>query len=76
MKTVSIFKNGHNQAIRLPKEMEFERGVTELEIVRNGDEVILRPVRTRPSWSTLPAAGTADDDFLMDREDVVTEGRF
>jgi len=29
MRTVSIFKNGKNQAIRLPKDMEFN-GLSEL----------------------------------------------
>jgi antitoxin VapB len=47
MRTVSIFKNGNNRAIRLPRDLDFE-GVSELEIVREGDSIILRPVR--PTW--------------------------
>ncbi|MFP3560845.1 AbrB/MazE/SpoVT family DNA-binding domain-containing protein, partial [Paraburkholderia sp. SIMBA_049] len=39
MRTVSIFKNARNQAIRIPKDMEFE-GVTELEIRREGDTLL------------------------------------
>ncbi|HDL7412928.1 TPA: AbrB/MazE/SpoVT family DNA-binding domain-containing protein, partial [Yersinia enterocolitica] len=39
MRTVSIFKNGQNRAIRLPKDMDFD-GVTELEILRDGDSII------------------------------------
>lgn len=31
MRTVSIFKNGNNRAIRLPRDLDFE-GVSELEI--------------------------------------------
>jgi hypothetical protein len=31
MRTVSVFRNNQNQAIRLPKEFEFQ-GVTELTI--------------------------------------------
>ena len=50
MRTVSIFKNGKNQAIRLPTDMAYE-GVGELEITRNGDTITLRPVR--PSWLSL-----------------------
>ncbi len=50
MRTVSIFKNGNNRAIRLPRDLDFE-GVSELEIVREGDSIILRPVRpTRGSF--------------------------
>ena len=36
MRTVSIFKNGNNRAIRLPRDLDFD-GVSELEIVREGD---------------------------------------
>jgi antitoxin VapB len=73
MRTVSIFKNGKNQAVRLPKDMEFE-GVSELEIVKKGDTVMLRP--SRPNWLSLAGHDKADDDFLSQRTDVVMdEGR-
>lgn len=48
MRTVSIFKNGNNRAIHLPRDLDFER-VRELEIVREGDSIILRPVQ--PNWA-------------------------
>ena len=74
MRTVSIFKNGKNQAVRLPKDMEFD-GVSELEIVKNGDSITLRPLR--PSWVSFADLPKADDDFLQDRFPVVSdEGRF
>jgi antitoxin VapB len=75
MRTVSVFKNGKNQAIRLPIDMAFE-GVAELEIRRDGDTITLRPVR--PSWTSLrDAAAPADADFLQERTAVVDdEGRF
>jgi antitoxin VapB len=44
MRTVSIFRNNRNQAIRLPKDFEFP-GVAELTIERQGDTILLRPVR-------------------------------
>lgn len=47
MRTVSIVKNGNNRAIHLPRDLDFER-VRELEIVREGDSIILRPVQ--PNW--------------------------
>lgn len=73
-KTISIFKNGNNQAIRFPKDMEYE-GVGELEISKIGNTVTLRPVR--PDWISFSAIGKADPDFLLEREDVVSdEGRF
>ncbi|WP_048306147.1 type II toxin-antitoxin system VapB family antitoxin [Halomonas sp. PR-M31] len=74
MRTVSIFKNGKNQAVRLPKDMEFD-DVTKLEIIREGDTITLRPVR--PSWCSLSTLSKADADFLQERPGIVTdEGRF
>jgi antitoxin VapB len=75
MRTVSIFKNGNNRAIRLPREdLDFE-GVSELEIVREGDSIILRPVR--PTRGSFAQFEKADPDFMAEREDVVSdEGRF
>jgi antitoxin VapB len=74
MRTVSVFKNGNNRAIRLPRDMDFE-GVSELEIIREGDAIILRPVR--PTWRSFTQLEKADSDFMAEREDVVSdEGRF
>lgn len=73
MRTVSIFKNGNNQAVRLPKDMEFA-GVSELEIIRESNQIILRP--TKPSWSSLASVAKADSDFLQNRENIFPdEGR-
>jgi len=74
MKTVSIFKNGKNQAVRLPKEMQFE-GVSELEIAKYGDVITLRP--TRPDWLSFKDVEKPDKDFLTERESIILdEGRF
>lgn len=74
MRTVSIFKNGKNQAIRLPADMAYE-GVGELEITRSGDTITLRPVR--PSWLSLAELPEADEDFLQERTTVISDdGRF
>ncbi|HHW4681356.1 MAG TPA: type II toxin-antitoxin system VapB family antitoxin [Xylella taiwanensis] len=73
MRTVSIFRNNANQAIRIPRDMEFQ-GVAELEIRREGDTLILRPAR--PSWTTLRDVPPADPGFLNDRQDVIEGERF
>ncbi|MDO2118196.1 type II toxin-antitoxin system VapB family antitoxin [Escherichia coli] len=73
MRTVSIFKNGNNRAIRLPRDLDFE-GVSELEIVREGDSIILRPVR--PTWGSFLELEKADPDFMTERAaDVSDEER-
>lgn len=74
MRTVSIFKNGINRAICLPRDLDFE-GVSELEIIREGDSIILRPVR--PTWGSFAQLEKAAPDFMAEREEVVSdEGRF
>jgi antitoxin VapB len=72
-RTVSIFRNNRNQAIRLPKDLEFQ-DVTELTIERRGDTILLRPVR--PDWLSLAKEPLADADFLRERPDLIEEGRF
>lgn len=72
MKTASLFKNGRNQAVRLPKDFEFE-GVSEVEITKEGDAVVLRPARK--TWMSYVDADKVDDDFLVEREDIFEEDR-
>lgn len=72
-RTVSIFKNSTSQAIRIPKDMEFN-GVVELSIRKEGDTLILRPAR--PSWRSLAELPTVDADFMTERQDVIEDGRF
>ena len=72
MKTAALFKNGRSQAVRLPKDFEFE-GISEVEITKEGDSVILRPVRK--SWTSFLDVEAGDSDFLVEREDVIEDGR-
>jgi virulence-associated protein VagC len=80
MRTVSIFKNGNNRAIRLPVIWIFE-GVSELEIVREGDSIILRPVRptfpgdrsrsskrlNRTLWRSVRTLSATKDDLTCEQ---------
>ena len=43
MARAKIFKHGGSQAVRLPKEFRFE--VAEVDISREGDAVVLKPVK-------------------------------
>ncbi|MEN4807284.1 type II toxin-antitoxin system VapB family antitoxin [Pantoea agglomerans] len=70
MRTVSVFKNGNNRAIRIPRDMDFE-GVSELEIIREGNSIILRPAR--PNWNSFSEQEKADPDFLAERENVISD---
>ncbi|MGP6487414.1 type II toxin-antitoxin system VapB family antitoxin [Duffyella gerundensis] len=65
MRTLLFFKNGHNRAICLPRDVDFN-GVNKREIIREGDSIILRPVR--PTWSSFTQLEKADVDFMAERE--------
>ena len=72
MATASLFTNGKSQAVRIPKELEFD-GINEVEITREGDSIILTP--KRKSWGSFVDVNKADDDFMAERLDVVESGR-
>lgn len=47
MTTAKLFRNGRSQAVRLPKEFRFEGN--EVSIRREGEAVVLEPVRPQ-AW--------------------------
>lgn len=64
----SIFRNGSNQAVRLPQELRFSENVKEVRIRKQGDGLLLSPIR--PDWASFFALeGDVPDDFLADREE-------
>jgi antitoxin VapB len=72
-RTVSVFRNGRNQAIRLPKEFEYP-GIDTLEAFKEGDVVMLRPAR--PSWVSLKEQVEPIPDFLLERRNIFEPDRF
>ncbi len=72
MRTVSIFRNNRTRRSNSPKDFEMP-GVSELTIQKQGDTILLRPVR--PSWTSFLDEPRADADFLRDRSDLIKEGR-
>ena len=55
-----LFKSGGSQAVRLPKEFRFE-GEEEVQVSRQGDRVILEPVKRTWTRKFLELAGSAPD---------------
>jgi virulence-associated protein VagC len=47
-KRAKVFWTGRSQAVRLPKEFRFDE--EEVAVYRDGDRVILEPLRRRRSW--------------------------
>ncbi len=64
MATAKLFRNGHSQAVRLPREFAFEGD--EVYVRRVGRGVLLFP-KSDP-WAALEAATALfTDDFLDER---------
>ena len=65
---VRLFRNGRNQAVRIPREFELEGD--EAILRKEGDRLILEPIRTGKLLSVLRAFGPMtvplpdiDDEF-------------
>ena len=61
MDTAKIFKSGNSQAVRLPKEFQFD--VSEVQIFRRGDEVVLKK-RPRDLARVFELLTELSDDFM------------
>ncbi|HTM06992.1 MAG TPA: type II toxin-antitoxin system VapB family antitoxin [Verrucomicrobiae bacterium] len=63
MKTAKIFKSGNSQAVRIPKEFQLKG--REVEIVKQGEALVLRP--RKGSWAALIGSlSKFTDDFMED----------
>ena len=70
----AIFRNGVNQAVRLPQTLRFSDEVREVQVVRQGRGLMITPVR--PGWSTFfNSKVKVPDDFLAPREDEPPQER-
>jgi antitoxin VapB len=73
MPTAKVFRSGNSQAVRIPREFQFD--TDEVDIERRGDEIILRPpVRNlRGAFDAL--AALPDDVFSEGREELPPQPR-
>ncbi len=85
MRQVRLFRNGANQAVRIPKE--FELPGKDAVIHREGNRLIIEPIQTKPEKGTAAAMlwaleeirklGPSDDEFpdvdegLLPLDDIV-----
>jgi len=56
-----LFRNGRNQAVRIPRQ--FEIPGTEVRLRKEGDALIITPIKERSLLSTLKALRPIDEDF-------------
>jgi antitoxin VapB len=74
VKRASIFRNGANQAVRLPQDLRFPADVKEVRIRKQGEGLFMSPVR--PDWSSFFSLQVdMPDDFLDNRNDLPPQPR-
>ena len=59
------FRIGNSQAVRIPDELAYDRVGLEVEIEREGDELIIRPMR-RSLAGVLKTFASFAPDFTVD----------
>jgi len=70
----AIFRNGRNQAVRLPQDLKFPDKVKEVQVRKQGDSILLSPVK--PDWASFFALDVqVPDDFLARRDDSAPQER-
>jgi antitoxin VapB len=64
MAIAKVFKSGNSQAIRLPKE--FRLKVTQVELVRQGNDIVIRQPKARSVEAAFKALAAMPDDFFAE----------
>ena len=67
MRTAKVFKSGNSQAVRLPKEFQFD--VLEVNIFRRDGDIILRPAK-RTLAGAAELFAQLSSDFMVDGRDL------
>ena len=71
--TAKLFVNGRSQAVRIPKAYQF-KGINEVAIRKEGDSLIITPVRK--TWeSFIDEAPAVGDDFMSERPELLEDER-
>ena len=73
MNTAKLFQNGHSQAVRLPKEFQFQG--KEVEIFRRGKDVVLREKQKNSKQAFELLTTLPDDFFSSERIDLPAQDR-
>jgi antitoxin VapB len=73
MKFAKIFKSGNSQALRLPKEFQFN--CKEVEIIRHGNDLLIREKAESLKHAFELLANMPSDFFSSEREDLPPQKR-
>jgi antitoxin VapB len=63
---VKLFKNGRNQAVRIPREFEFR--VDDAIMRKEGDRLIIEPAPRKSLLAVLATLRPLDEDFPVIRD--------
>jgi antitoxin VapB len=61
-----IFKSGNSQAVRIPKNLNFDSDIQEVEIERKNDALIIRPQRKRSLAGLTDRFAAFPADFMIE----------
>ena len=64
MPIAKVFKSGNSQAIRLPKEFRLQ--VSQVELVRQGEDILIRQPQVRSLVSAFQALASMPKDFFAE----------
>jgi antitoxin VapB len=73
VRTTKVFQSGNSQAVRIPVEFQFD--VTEVEIERRGDEIVLRRAKQNLTAAFEALTEMPDDCFAETRLDSLPQDR-
>lgn len=65
---VRLFRNGRNQALRIPREFELEGD--EVILRKESDRLIVEPIRKGRLLALLSTLGPVDEPFAVGDEDL------
>lgn len=74
---VRLETSAEGQTLHIPPALSFPAGVTEVDVVREGDTLVLTPVAASKSksWDDFFNSPPASDDFMRERDQGEFEKR-
>ena len=73
MSRARLFKNNRSQAVRIPKAMELDERIEEVEMFKVGQTIVMVP--TEQSWSSWFDGAGVSEDFMVSRDQPAEQDR-
>lgn len=62
--TTQVFKSGNSLALRIPKSLKFAKEGMQVEIISQGNELRIRPVKVRKLNKLMDKFSAFSNDFM------------